>query len=136
MEKNIRFNLTNTIFAFLQTIVMKYLVLVQSIPTYRNPTPIWDPRSCSLVAIRNGTCSRDIPTAFIDDLQHASRDAIEAVAKTTGSSVLDLRRWFCDAKTCSTDKDGAFQYQDATHLTVSASSALAPQFVEAINSTQ
>ena len=108
------------------------VILVQTIPTYRNPPPLWDPRSCSLMAVANGTCARHLPTAFVDDLQRASRTALEDVARSTNASILDLRSWFCNSDTCSTDRSGVLQYQDATHISVAASKALSPLFADAV----
>jgi SGNH domain (fused to AT3 domains) len=108
------------------------IVIVQSIPTYRNPLPIWDPRMCPLWAVATGTCSRSVPIDFIQGLQRGSRAAMEEVGRSTRSSVLDLRDWFCDQQVCSTNKPGAWWYRDATHLTAMASEALVPPFADAL----
>ena len=113
-----------------------HVILVQSIPTYRNPRPIWDPRMCSFLAIRRGNCSRETPERFIDNLQRLSRAAFANAARETNSSVLDLREWLCDSQVCSTKKDGVNLYSDATHLTVSASAGLAPKFVAVLTARQ
>lgn len=112
------------------------VVLVQSIPTYRNPTPIWDPRTCSVPAIQAGACSRQMAAAYVDDLQRRARSSIEQAAQATGAAVLDLRDWFCDTEVCSTDKPVRWQYSDATHLTVAASRALTPRFAAVLESVQ
>ena len=111
------------------------VVVVQTVPTYRNPPPVWDPRACTPLAILDGSCSRDVPTDFVDDLQRPSRNAIEKAAESAGASVLDLREWFCTAETCSTEKDGALVYRDAIHITVDASRSLAAEFARAVESS-
>lgn len=109
-----------------------HVILVQSIPTFRNPVPIWDPTSCSALALLRETCFRRLPLAFVDSLQRNSRSAIEQVAGATGSTVLDLRSSFCTGEFCSTANSGTSLYKDATHVTVSASGNLAPKFAVAI----
>ena len=109
------------------------VVLVQTIPTYRNPTPIWDPRSCTAFSVYQGTCFRSVPLKFITELQQASRAAVDEAGQITGSTVLDLRSWFCNLDSCSTQKNSVSQYQDATHISVAGSRALVPLFADAIN---
>lgn len=109
------------------------VVIVQSIPTFRNPRPIWDPSSCSAYSLLRGACAREVSRSFVEQLQRPSRNAIVGVATTTGATVLDLRDLLCDARDCSTTKGGKWMYRDATHLSVSASYNFAPQFVEAID---
>ena len=110
-----------------------HVVIVQSLPNYRNPAPIWDPADCSTLALLQSNCYRSVPSDFIRKLQLSSREAISRAADATGSNVLDLRNSFCDRRTCSTNKDGAMRYLDAVHITVSASRNLAPEFVGAVN---
>jgi peptidoglycan/LPS O-acetylase OafA/YrhL len=110
------------------------VVVVQSIPTYRDPLPIWDPRTCNALAVDRGSCSRAAPLSIIDGLQHRSRAAIQQAAKATGSSVLDLRSVFCNDTDCSTTRGGSLLYSDAAHITVAESESLAPEFAKVIGS--
>jgi peptidoglycan/LPS O-acetylase OafA/YrhL len=104
------------------------VVLIQSVPTFRNPAPIWEPRACPAFAVSRSACGRSVPTNTIDAVQAPSRRAIEEVAVKTGADLLDLRKWFCGGGECTTHRDGAWLYMDATHITVSASHALAREF--------
>jgi peptidoglycan/LPS O-acetylase OafA/YrhL len=109
------------------------VIVVQTIPTYKVPTP-FDPRTCSLLSILRHACFRNESVASIDALQGSSRRAIQEIARETGASVLDLRSWFCSQRDCSTKKAGINLYRDPTHLTVPASRSLAPAFAQAISS--
>ncbi|MFM2438358.1 MAG: hypothetical protein RLZ55_1177, partial [Actinomycetota bacterium] len=94
------------------------VVLVQSIPTYRNPTPIWEPSACSIVTYALRGCHRTLPIDVVDGIQSPTRSAINRVAQQTRASVLDLRQEYCQAGECSTDRAGVSLYRDATHITV------------------
>lgn len=104
------------------------VVLVQTIPTYRNPGPIWDPHTCTYADLMAQRCKREVPLRTIDEIQRPSRQAIVDVGKSTGAEILDFRDYFCTAEACSTEHGGLPQYLDATHLNVKASRALAPFF--------
>lgn len=108
------------------------VILVQSIPTFRNPTPIWDPSGCSIVTFAEGSCHRKVPVQVVDRIQSDSREALSRVAGQTGASVLDLRDIFCRGGYCSTERDGVSIYRDATHITVPWSERLAPEFADAV----
>jgi peptidoglycan/LPS O-acetylase OafA/YrhL len=110
------------------------VVIVQSIPTFRDPPPIWDPRTCNATAVEHDACSRQLPRAVIDALQHDSREAVQHAAAAAGATVLDLRDDFCDRVECSTTRDGTLVYSDAAHITVAESQQLGPQFSRAIGS--
>ena len=127
----LRKGLTRTV-EMLQTSGHK-VVLVQSIPTFRNPAPIWDPSTCSAYTLMRGECNRKLSRQFVQDLQRPSRDALVGVANATRSTVLDLRESLCDAHHCSATNEDSWMYRDATHLSVSGSYKLAPRFVAAIN---
>ncbi len=111
------------------------VVLVQSIPTFRNPAPPWDPRACTNVAVLRGTCRRTVPMAVIEQIQGPSRQALSEAAAMTGSHLVDLRDAMCPDGLCSTHRGREWLYMDATHLTVRASRELAPFFVQAIDAT-
>ncbi|WP_043667679.1 acyltransferase family protein [Clavibacter michiganensis] len=108
------------------------VVLVQSVPH-----PVLSghrdvPESCSVLALASRTCVLSVPRAEIDAVQAPSRATLEQVAESTGATVLDLRDSFCDASTCSMDRDGELLYQDAMHLTVEASRSFTPRFADAL----
>ena len=109
------------------------VVLVQSIPTFRNPAPPWDPRACTNVAVLRGTCGRTVPVAVIEPIQEPSRQALSEAATLTGSHLLDLRNVLCPDGLCSTHRGREWLYMDATHLSVQTSRELAPFFVQAID---
>lgn len=110
------------------------VLLVQSIPTYRNPLPIWDPTLCTYFQIVSESCKGQTSLETVEKLQALSRQSITQTAALTGAKVLDLREYFCDQKVCSTVKDGKWLYKDAAHLSVEAATELIPQFTEAIKS--
>lgn len=109
------------------------VVLVQSIPTFRNPAPIWDPRACTNVSVLRGTCTREVAAAEIERVQGPSRRALSEAAEMTKSHLLDLREVMCPAGVCRTHRGDEWLYMDATHLTVQASRELAPEFAKAID---
>ena len=108
------------------------VLLVQSIPTYRNPLPIWDPTLCTYFQIVSEGCKGEIGLEKIEELQSLSRQAVNQTASLTGAKVLDLRDYFCNETVCSTIKDGKWLYKDAAHLSTEAATDLIPEFTEAI----
>ena len=112
------------------------VILVQSVPTYRNPVPIWDPRTCTYADISKSRCQREVNRTVIEQIQAPSRQAIAEVAAITGANVLDLRDYFCTIQTCSTQRNGITQYTDAVHLTPDASRVLGPEFASAVQRSQ
>ena len=111
------------------------VVIVQSIPTFRDPPPIWDPRACNAATVEHAACSRQLPRTVVAALQQGSRVAVERASTAAGATVLDLRDVFCDSVECSTTRDGTLVYSDAAHITVAESEQLGPQFSRAIGSS-
>ncbi|MFT2690503.1 acyltransferase family protein [Clavibacter zhangzhiyongii] len=111
------------------------VVLVQSVPhpVLNGHTGV--PESCSVLALATRSCVLSIPRAEVEAVQAPSRATLEQVAEAPGISVLDLRASFCDASTCSMDRDGALLYQDAMHLSVEGSRASTRRFAEALASS-
>lgn len=109
------------------------VVLVQAIPTYRRPTPIWDPRTCTYRELSSHRCGRKVAVDVLDAFQGPPRKAVADVAAATGAEIIDLRGKLCDAGECSTQRDGLPWYMDATHLNVAASNALADSFARSAN---
>lgn len=107
-------------------------ILVQSIPTYRNPLPIWDPAKCSMTVIVAGNCAKSSTLTTLNEIQGPSRSVIEEVAEITGSTALDPRPFFCTSDECSTERGGKSIYRDATHITVDASWQLGREFVKVL----
>jgi peptidoglycan/LPS O-acetylase OafA/YrhL len=108
------------------------VVLVQSVPhpAFTGHTGV--PESCSVLALATRTCVLSVPRAEVETVQAPSRATIAEVAASTGATVLDLRESFCDATSCSLDRDGELLYQDPMHLTVAASRAFTSRFAEAL----
>jgi peptidoglycan/LPS O-acetylase OafA/YrhL len=110
------------------------VLLVQSIPTFRNPLPIWDPTLCTYFQIVSQNCKGETDLVLIDQMQQMSRQAVSQSAALTDSKILDLRKYFCSAKVCSTSKEGKWLYKDAAHLSTEAATDLIPEFTQAIKS--
>ncbi len=104
------------------------VILIQTVPTFRNPLPIWDPTLCTYYSIVRENCQGKINISELDKFQLASRSAVEQAARETNATVLDLRDWFCRNQLCTTTKDGMWLYRDAAHLSVEASESLVPEF--------
>ena len=92
------------------------VVIVQSIPSFRNPGPIWDPELCSVVSYSMGKCDRRVPLEVLDRLQRPAREVIDSVAESTGAAVLDLQAKYCGEEYCSPRRGQEFVYRDATHI--------------------
>ena len=114
------------------------VVLVQSVPTYRNPLPIWTTDACVTAVSSLGSleCDRRVPESVINSVQGPTADVIDGVAARSGAQVLDLRPRFCPNGICSTVQDGVIQYFDSAHLTAEASRNLQGEFVEALRSAR
>jgi hypothetical protein len=107
------------------------VLIVQSIPTYRNPAPIWDPTKCSKAEISK--CFATSPRSTINKLQLQSRGMFAKLARTQVVTILDLRDHFCSSTICSTKVDGINAYKDATHVSVLESKYLQKNFATAIS---
>lgn len=99
-------------------------------PSYRFPEPAWLPGKCTVAAILADACRTSASTAAMDELQGVSRDAIEEVAASYGSVVLDPRDFFCPNGTCTTSHGDIQLYRDDIHLSVQASELLIPWFTD------
>ena len=108
------------------------VLLIQTVPTFRNPLPIWDPTLCTYYSIVRENCQGKINVSDLDQFQFASRSAVEQAARETNASILDLRDWFCRNDLCTTTKDGMWLYRDAAHLSVEASESLVPEFKKSL----
>lgn len=108
------------------------VVLVQPLPhpTFSGYKDV--PSRCSVITLVTSNCELKVPRAEIEAVQLPAITAIERVASSTSAQILDMRPSFCDAVSCSMNKDGELLYQDPLHLTVQASRALAPLFTASL----
>lgn len=108
------------------------VILIPTLPTWRNPEPIWSLSTCTLlVHTVYGNCSRSASLTYLDSFMSMTRQTIIEVANTTGSETLDLRKFFCEGlQTCATEKNGRSLYRDSTHINTYASKALEPYFTQ------
>jgi peptidoglycan/LPS O-acetylase OafA/YrhL len=115
------------------------VLLMQPVPkawAVRNGTTesLFDPERCTTFAVLRGRCPKPValPREYEDRLQAAARRSISTAAARTGSTVLDLRAYFCPGGTCSNYRGSLILYRDAGHLTVATSSGLAKTFANRI----
>lgn len=88
-----------------------------------------NPARCSLNAVLNGECTRDMPLDYALARSAAPRDAVRTVAERTGSQLLDLADEICPQSECSTSRpDVGLIYSDGKHVTVKESESLAGAF--------
>lgn len=105
------------------------VLLVQTIPTFRNPAPLWEPRECTVPALVGGACSRTVSVEELEKIQGPSRRSLDEVAEqVANTTTLDLRERLCPAQMCATHRGSAWLYMDAAHLSFQGSSELAPEF--------
>lgn len=112
------------------------VVIAQSPPSYRFPSPSWVPGACSVAAILSDSCGTSSSVADMDRLQGVTRGVVEEVAAESGATVLDLRDYFCPDGMCVTAHGNLELYLDDIHMSVPASKALVPWFVEFISSRE
>jgi len=109
------------------------VVIAKAPPSYRFPSPSWLPGQCSVAVILSDNCGTSATVAEMDQLQGATRAAIDTVATSTDSSILDLRDYFCPDGVCVTSHGDLELYLDDIHMSVPASENLAPWFTEFIS---
>jgi hypothetical protein len=110
------------------------VVVVQTVPTFRNPLPIWEPDKCNRIQIQNQNCSRAVSMSDLDSFQWPLRALYFEFKKDKLIELVDFRGAFCSEQQCSSVKNGFNQYRDATHISVEASKALAPTLVNYLTS--
>jgi hypothetical protein len=103
-------------------------------PTYRfdEGRRILDPHVCSLLSILHDNCAASVPVALANPLELRARDGVQRVSSQTGSIFLDLSGYQCPKGICGLFNGETEIYQDAGHFSVSASQAVGPLFVQAI----
>lgn len=107
------------------------VVLVQAAPEFEAPH-LFDPLRCSLGDLRADACVTRMSRADADAMQSVKREAIRAVAATTGASVWDPRDLFCAGDDCSTQEGGVDLYRDSKHISPRASHLLAPSLAQTL----
>lgn len=88
------------------------------------------PERCSSAAIRLGRCSDELPSREALREQGLGREVVTRVAARTGSRTLDLWDFFCRGGSCPTQQKGVILYRNWSHISVSASHAVAERFRE------
>jgi peptidoglycan/LPS O-acetylase OafA/YrhL len=109
------------------------VVLVQPVPHFVGELPGWSLGDCSLPTILRLGCSANVPQSLVERVQATARGTIDAVAKATGTRVVDPRGLICQDGTCSSERNGTVLYIDAGHLSVAGSRLLTDDFHAAIS---
>jgi len=104
------------------------VVIAQATPSYRFPTPSWKPGNCAVAVILADLCHTTSTVADMDKVQGQTREAVMEAAGETGSTVLDLREYFCPETECTTRHGDLGLYRDDIHISVPASEDLVPWF--------
>ncbi|MDO8731465.1 MAG: acyltransferase family protein [Actinomycetota bacterium] len=102
------------------------VILAQDVPFFARPYAS-DPHQFSAIEIaRNVDLGTTMTRAFADENQKSARVGIAAAAKATGAIVLDPRSYFCPQDQCTTQFGDLYLYRDDGHISVGASTQLAP----------
>lgn len=110
------------------------VIVVQTVPTFRNPLPIWEPDKCTRKQILNHDCSRVVSLTNLDSFQSSLRALYLELEKEGFITLVDLRSIFCSQQNCYTNKNGVNLYRDATHISVQTSKTLTPYLVNHLRS--
>lgn len=102
------------------------VVVIHPIPKFYG----WDPRKCAAVhvLVESQVCA---PTAALDTIDQYRNLAIAAessAAGSTGVTTLDVSDIICPSGICATNRQGQWVWRDGLHITVQASTQLAPRF--------
>jgi len=108
------------------------VAIAKAPPSYRFPEPSWLPGTCTVGVILVDACGASASVEAMDLLQSGTRDAIDEVAAASGSSVLDVRDFFCPDEVCVTSLGDTQLYRDDIHLSVQGSTLLVPWFTDFI----
>lgn len=92
----------------------------------------WNPTKCNLQSIFNNSCKSTMPIALVDSYQSNYLKSMRSVANETHANLIDVSRFFCNEKSCSTQRNGLQIYRDGSHITVGADLELVPKFVKEI----
>lgn len=101
------------------------VAVVATVPQFDD----FEVRTCATwrVWLAPGSCSVTEPRAVVDADRAASLPAERrAVHAHPSAHLVDFVDDLCDATTCSTTRDGIFQYRDESHLSVPGARALGP----------
>lgn len=104
------------------------VVVVQTIPLHHG----YDPARCSALAISADGCSHDVPVGSALREQGPAQEVIGRVSARTGARDVDLWDFCCSDLTCMARHDGAALYRNWSHISVSASRALAGRFAQVV----
>lgn len=104
------------------------VLIVQQVPEFTK----YEPQACSIFVIEQEACESTIPRADAEQQGSRVQAIIEAATSGDGAASLQLRDALCGPDSCSTTMDGNYNYRDSAHVSVAASHALAPRFVDAI----
>ena len=89
----------------------------------------WSPQECSTISVLTGSCEISFPKPESD----AYDDLGPLLAEEFGSQLVRPSELYCVQDTCSSLHNGTQVFRDTAHLTVEASTALAPRFTEALD---
>lgn len=110
------------------------VVLVQTIPHWKNIARPLDWDSCSVLRLAIDKCIQTMPVNSVSQAQRSVAEVIDSVGRKTGVPVLDVSPVICPENICSTvDRDGMLPFQDDIHITVGQSKALTPFFTQALS---
>jgi hypothetical protein len=91
------------------------------------------PEECTTLAILRNGCSNSVPRASVEaELKPAREAERRAVASVSNSALIDFEDEICDARRCTTSRNGTILYRDADHLSVDGSLTLTVRFYRAI----
>ena len=107
------------------------VMLVQTPPRWTG-AHAWNPDHCSTLTVLAKQCMQEMSVDEAESSQGAVRQVLSAVSSATGATVLDLWASICPGGECSTQTGHLIRYRDESHISVSQSEALAPEFKVAI----
>ena len=89
----------------------------------------WSPQECSTISVLTGSCE----ISFSKPESDAYDDLGPLLAEEFGSQLVRPSELYCVQDTCSSLHNETQVFRDTAHLTVEASTALAPRFTEALD---
>ena len=104
------------------------VLIVQTVPLHEG----YDPARCSTFRIMANGCSHVLAQSHVLQSQGPARAAVSRVASQTNSQAIDAWDYFCPDSRCSTTRGATPLYTNWSHISVSASQALAGHFASMI----
>lgn len=90
----------------------------------------WDPSICNIQELIRHGCQKSVDLASISSNQMAERSLLKKLSSNPGVFTLDPSEILCPLGVCSSQLNGKQIFRDSDHLTVWASTYLAPLFKE------